>query len=77
MSEPENVIAARAELRVEQSTLSPLQNHGSPISTDFRIMELEIENSRLQRLVAELLLKNQQLRKAEEQAASATEALAS
>jgi hypothetical protein len=27
-----------------------------------RIMELEIENSRLQRLVAELLLKNQQLR---------------
>jgi hypothetical protein len=29
-----------------------------------RIMELEIENSRLQRLVAELLLKNQQLRDA-------------
>jgi hypothetical protein len=27
-----------------------------------RIMELEVENSRLQRLVAELLLKNQQLR---------------
>lgn len=27
-----------------------------------RIMELEAENSRLQRLVAELLLKNQQLR---------------
>jgi hypothetical protein len=30
---------------------------------DFRIAELEIENLRLQRLVAELLLKNQQLRK--------------
>jgi hypothetical protein len=29
-----------------------------------RIMELEVENSRLQRLVAELLLKNQQLRDA-------------
>jgi hypothetical protein len=27
-----------------------------------RVMELEVENSRLQRLVAELLLKNQQLR---------------
>jgi hypothetical protein len=27
-----------------------------------RVMELEIENSRLQRLVAELLLKNQRLR---------------
>jgi hypothetical protein len=29
-----------------------------------RIMELEVENSRLQRLVAELLVKNQQLRDA-------------
>jgi len=29
-----------------------------------RIMELEVEKSRLQRLVAELLLKNQQLRDA-------------
>jgi hypothetical protein len=31
--------------------------------TDFRIAELEIENLRLQRLVAELLIKNQQLRR--------------
>jgi hypothetical protein len=30
-----------------------------------RIVELERENSRLQKLVAELLLKNQQLRKPE------------
>jgi hypothetical protein len=30
-----------------------------------RLVELEIENSRLHRLVAELLLKNQQLRKAD------------
>jgi hypothetical protein len=29
-----------------------------------RVMELEVENSRLRRLVAELLLKNQQLRTA-------------
>jgi hypothetical protein len=29
---------------------------------EVRIMELEVENSRLQQLVAELLLKNQQLR---------------
>ena len=31
---------------------------------DARIIELETENLRLQRLVAELLIKNQQLRKA-------------
>jgi len=30
-----------------------------------RIVELEVENLRLQRLVAELLMKNQQLRKQE------------
>jgi len=30
-----------------------------------RVAELEIENSRLHRLVAELLIKNQQLRKAD------------
>ena len=30
-----------------------------------RLVELEIENSRLHRLIAELLLKNQQLRKAD------------
>jgi hypothetical protein len=35
-----------------------------------RIAELEIENLRLQRLVAELLIKNQQLRKRDEDPAS-------
>jgi hypothetical protein len=35
----------------------PVANH------DDRLAELEIENSRLHRLVAELLIKNQQLRK--------------
>lgn len=34
-------------------------------STEVRVAELEVENIRLQRLVAELLLKNQQLRKPE------------
>lgn len=35
-------------------------------ATDARIVELETENLRLQRLVAELLIKNQQLRKSRE-----------
>jgi hypothetical protein len=34
-------------------------------SYDERLAELEIENSRLHRLVAELLIKNQQLRKSD------------
>jgi hypothetical protein len=33
------------------------------VSSNDRLAELEIENSRLHRLVAELLIKNQQLRK--------------
>jgi hypothetical protein len=37
------------------------QAHG--IHDTSRLVELEIENSRLHRLVAELLIKNQQLRK--------------
>ena len=40
-----------------------LLNHQTIISGDSkRILELEIENARLQRLVAELLIKNQRLR---------------
>lgn len=35
--------------------------------TQHRIVELERENSRLQKLVAELLLKNQQLRRPEQE----------
>jgi hypothetical protein len=39
-------------------------HHRPPAATcDDRLAELEIENSRLHRLVAELLIKNQQLRK--------------
>jgi hypothetical protein len=39
--------------------------HYRPPAADYndRLAELEIENSRLHRLVAELLIKNQQLRK--------------
>jgi hypothetical protein len=35
----------------------------SAINENYRLAELEMENSRLHRLVAELLIKNQQLRK--------------
>jgi hypothetical protein len=43
---------------------SPSIRYGQSSATfNERLVELEIENSRLHRLVAELLLKNQQLRK--------------
>jgi hypothetical protein len=78
MSEPGKIGITKSERQFPYASLSPPQSHALPGSTDFRILdlrilELETENSRLQRLVAELLLKNQQLRKAEEQVASATD----
>ena len=42
---------------------SSIHHRPSAASVDDRLTELEIENSRLHRLVAELLIKNQQLRK--------------
>jgi hypothetical protein len=43
---------------------SPSSMHHRPVAShDDRLAELEVENSRLHRLVAELLIKNQQLRK--------------
>ena len=42
---------------------SSSHRHASNAITAARVAELEVENLRLQRLVAELLLKNQQLRK--------------
>lgn len=71
MSEPEKIGITESERQFPHASLSPPQSHALSNSTDFRIldlrvMELETENSRLQRLVAELLLKNQQLRKDEE-----------
>jgi hypothetical protein len=44
-----------------KSSSSIHQQHSA--NYDDRLAELEIENSRLHRLVAELLIKNQQLRK--------------
>jgi hypothetical protein len=40
-----------------------MRRQPSAINDNSRLAELEIENSRLHRLVAELLIKNQQLRK--------------
>lgn len=44
------------------STFAP-PHRSAIIDDNLRLVELEMENSRLHRLVAELLLKNQQLRK--------------
>jgi hypothetical protein len=55
-------------MRKENLNLSfePPSAHSSILlSAQARIVELEMENTRLQQLVAELLLKNQQLRKQE------------
>ena len=41
----------------------PSTQRQSPVNDNYRLAELERENSRLHRLVAELLIKNQQLRK--------------
>jgi hypothetical protein len=45
---------------------SPTQCRSIAIDNGSRVAELELENSRLHRLVAELLIKNQQLRKQDE-----------
>ena len=48
----------------EHSASSPALKYRSPMTAyDDRLIELEMENARLNRLVAELLVKNQQLRK--------------
>jgi hypothetical protein len=48
----------------EHGISSPARYHRPPAANcNDRLTELEIENSRLHRLVAELLIKNQQLRK--------------
>jgi hypothetical protein len=57
MIEEENRLAS--EVRTQHAHLS----RALEASTDVRVRELEIENQRLQFLVAELLIKNQQLRK--------------
>ena len=66
MNEDDRLTATASIPDGHLSSLPRQQGHASTAPTDFRILELEIENSRLHRLVAELLLKNQQLRKTEE-----------
>jgi hypothetical protein len=65
MNESTEISIASSDGHAQPIGCPLVQGHASPDSTDFRILELELENSRLQRLVAELLLKNQQLRKSE------------
>jgi len=69
MNEPGKIDNTASERQLRHAQTLP-QSHTAPNSVDFRVMELELENLRLQRLVAELLLKNQQLRKHEEQGIS-------
>lgn len=70
MNEPGKIETTALERQLHHTTHVPSQNHTAPNSVDFRVMELELENLRLQRLVAELLLKNEQLRKHKEQGLS-------
>lgn len=63
MTQPEKANTSVPEHQLHHTVHVP---HAVPNSADFRVMELELENFRLQRLVAELLLKNQQLRKQKE-----------
>ncbi len=57
--------AEDAESGVYRQPSSSMRYGQSAASYSERLVELEIENSRLHRLIAELLLKNQQLRKAD------------
>jgi hypothetical protein len=56
-----DLLPRRNPLAREDSTMLRPTN----IDVNERLAQLEIENSRLQQLVAELLIKNYQLRKAE------------
>jgi hypothetical protein len=60
---PHNV-TEEAELGIGYGNPASLRRYSqSNVDYSERLVELEIENSRLHRLVAELLIKNQQLRK--------------
>jgi hypothetical protein len=48
---------------IPPATLAGTDRAGGGGLIDARIAQLEVENTRLQKLVAELLLKNQQLRR--------------
>jgi hypothetical protein len=66
---PDHHRGAMAHITGRDPFSSSHRNSKDSVSS-FRIAELEIENLRLQRLVAELLIKNQQLRKRDGEPAS-------
>jgi hypothetical protein len=66
MIQDDRTIAVNPDGHNRSLNHSHLQDRALTSATDLRVIELEIENTRLQRLVAELLLKNQQLRKESE-----------
>jgi hypothetical protein len=55
-----------AESVTDEDSFSATKYRSVAIDSSSRVTELELENSRLHRLVAELLIKNQQLRKHDE-----------
>jgi len=63
MTEAERIITTHRDGHDLHSGHAPVHDHASGGAMSLRILELETENLRLQRLVAELLLKNQQLRR--------------
>jgi hypothetical protein len=58
-----NLSPASPEHRDHRDSSSSIDHRASATNYNDRLAELEMENSRLHRLVAELLMKNQQLRK--------------
>ena len=51
---------------IPPGALGSVDRFGGGGSIEARIAQLEVENTRLQKLVAELLLRNQQLRRSED-----------
>jgi hypothetical protein len=51
---------------IPPATLAGIDRAGGGGTIEARVDQLEVENTRLQKLVAELLLKNQQLRRSED-----------
>jgi hypothetical protein len=58
-----NLFPATAEPGDHKDSSSSIDQRASAANCNDRLAELEYENSRLHQLVAELLIKNQQLRK--------------
>lgn len=66
MSHELSVVSGTGERQLTKDAAhAPYQGRTSAKPDSARVEELERENTRLQLLVAELLIKNQQLRKAE------------